>query len=127
MGHYSKECPNLLALLNKENVGSSTWRFFAKEKGKTRVHLIELMSEGQENVLMGLERSLKIPKDVVDVMAQTKWFAENTIHLDINVKRFKEMAKAPKKKKNSPKWRFGFQNFLISRDFGLYLVVKDVG
>jgi hypothetical protein len=30
------------------------------------------MSEGQENVLMGLERSLKIPKDVVDVMAQTK-------------------------------------------------------
>jgi hypothetical protein len=77
--------------------------------------------------LMGLERSLKILEDVVDVMAQTKWLAKNTIHLNINVKRFKEMAKAPKNKKKSPKRRFGFQNFLISRDFGLYLVVKDVG
>jgi hypothetical protein len=59
-------------LLNKENVGSFIRRFFAKEKGKARVHLIEPMSEGQENVLMGLERSLKILEDVVDVMAQTK-------------------------------------------------------
>jgi hypothetical protein len=45
MGHYSNECPNLLTLSTKENVGSSTLRFSTKEKGKTQVHLIELMSE----------------------------------------------------------------------------------
>jgi hypothetical protein len=63
MGHYSRECPN---------TGSSTQRLFAKEKGKTQVHLIELMSERWEKALMGLERNLKIPKDVIDVMAQIK-------------------------------------------------------
>jgi len=31
---------------------------------------------------MGLEKSLQIPEDVVDVMAQSKRPAENTIHLD---------------------------------------------
>jgi hypothetical protein len=30
------------------------------------------MSEGREKVLMGLERSFKIPEDVIDIMAQTK-------------------------------------------------------
>jgi hypothetical protein len=30
------------------------------------------MNEGREKVFMGLERSLKIPKDVMDVMVQTK-------------------------------------------------------
>jgi hypothetical protein len=30
------------------------------------------MNEGQKNVLMGLERSLKIPEDVIDVMARIK-------------------------------------------------------
>jgi hypothetical protein len=46
MGHYSKECPNLLALPTRENVGSSTQRFYVEEKGKTQIHLIELMNEG---------------------------------------------------------------------------------
>ncbi len=77
MGHYSKECPNLPALVIRENVGSSTWRFFAKEKGKIQIHLIELMNEGQELALMGLEKSLKIPEDVIDVMAQIKRLMEN--------------------------------------------------
>jgi len=72
MGHYSKECPNLLALATRENAGSFTRRFFAKEKGKAQVHLIELINEGRDNALMGLEKSLKIPKDAMDVMAQTK-------------------------------------------------------
>jgi hypothetical protein len=45
MGHYSKECPNLPTLVTKENVGSSTQRFFEKEKGKAQVHLIEPMNE----------------------------------------------------------------------------------
>jgi hypothetical protein len=30
------------------------------------------MNEGRKKVLMGLERSLKIRKDVIDVMAQIK-------------------------------------------------------
>jgi hypothetical protein len=36
------------------------------------VHLIESINEGQKNVLMGLEKSLKIPKDAMGVMAQIK-------------------------------------------------------
>jgi hypothetical protein len=72
MGHYSKECSNLPALPTRENVGSSTRRFSVKEKGKIQIHLIKLMNEGQEKVLMGLEDSLKIPENVGDVMAQTK-------------------------------------------------------
>jgi len=43
------------------------------------------MSEGWEKAYMGLERSFKILEDVVDVMAQTKWPVENTIHLDANI------------------------------------------
>jgi hypothetical protein len=45
MGYYSRECPNLLTLSTKENVGSSTRRFSIKEKGKAQVHSIELMNE----------------------------------------------------------------------------------
>jgi len=52
---------------------------------------------------------------------------EDTTHLDASVKRFKEIARAPKEKKKNRRWRFGFQDFLISRDFGLYFVVEDVG
>jgi len=47
---------------------------------------------------MGLERSLKIFKDVIDIMAQIKRMVEDTIHFDASVKRFKEMARTPKKK-----------------------------
>jgi hypothetical protein len=46
---------------------------------------------------MGLEKSLQFPKDAMDVMAQTKRLAENTTHPDTSIKRFKEMARAPKK------------------------------
>jgi hypothetical protein len=46
--------------------------------------------------LIGLEKSFKIPEDVMDVMAQTKQPTEDTTHHDTSVKRFKEMAKAPK-------------------------------
>jgi hypothetical protein len=127
MGHYSRECPNLPALATRENASSSTRRFSAKEKGKTQVHLIEPINEGRENVLMGLEKSFKIPEDEMDVMAQTKRLVEDTTHLDTSVKRIKEMAKAPKEKKKNRRRRFGFQDFPISRDFGLYLVMKDVG
>jgi len=35
----------------------------------------------------------------MDVMAQTKRPTENTTHLDASVKRFKEMARARKKRK----------------------------
>jgi hypothetical protein len=91
------------------------------------VHLIELINEGQENVLMGLEKSLKIHEDAMDVMAQTKRLVEDIIHLDASVKRFKEMAKAPKEKKKNRRRRFGFQDFPISRDSGPYSMVKDVG
>jgi hypothetical protein len=38
---------------------------------------------------------------VDDVMAQTKQSVDGTIHLNINVKRLKKMAKTPKEKKNS--------------------------
>jgi hypothetical protein len=76
---------------------------------------------------MGLEKSLQFPEDAMDVMAQTKRPAENTAHLDASVKRFKEMARAPKEKKKNRRWRFGFQDFPISRDSGPYSVVKDVG
>jgi hypothetical protein len=65
---------------------------------------------------MGLERSLKIPKDVMDVMAQTKRPMEDTIHFDASVKQFKEMAKALKQKKKNRRRRFGFQDFPIFRD-----------
>jgi hypothetical protein len=47
---------------------------------------------------MGLEKSLKIPKDAMDVMAQTKWPVEDIFHPYASVKRFKEMVKAPKEK-----------------------------
>jgi hypothetical protein len=63
----------------------------------------------------------------MDVMAQIKRPAEDTIHPDTSVKRFKEMARAPKEKKRNRSRRFSFQDFLISRDSGPYLVVKDVG
>jgi hypothetical protein len=35
MGHYSRECPNLLTLATRKNAGFSTGRFSTKEKGKT--------------------------------------------------------------------------------------------
>jgi hypothetical protein len=76
---------------------------------------------------MSLEKNLKIPEDAMDVMAQTKRPAKNTTHLDTSIKRFKEMARAPKKKKKNRRRRFGFQNFPISKDSGPYSVVKDVG
>ncbi len=127
MGHYSKECPNSPALATRENVSSSTRRFSAEEKGKAQVHLIEPISEGREKALMGLERSLQIPEDVINVMAQTKRPAEDATHLDASVKRFKEMVKAPKEKKKNWRRRFGFQDFPISRDSGPYSVMTDVG
>ncbi len=108
MGHYSRECPNLPALATRENAGPSTRRFSAEEKGKAQVHLIEPMSEGREKALTGLERSLKIPEDAIDVMAQSKRPAEGTSHPDASVKRFKEMARAPKEKKKNRRRRFGF-------------------
>jgi hypothetical protein len=60
-------------------------------------------------------------------MDQTKRLAENTTHPDASVKRFKEMVRAPKEKKKNRRWRFGFQDFPISRYSGPYSVVKDVG
>jgi hypothetical protein len=72
MGHYLRKCLNLPTLLTRKNVGSSTQRFSSKEKGKVQIHLIELMNERQKKVLMGLKKNFKIPKDVVDVMVQTK-------------------------------------------------------
>jgi len=51
---------------------------------------------------------------------------EDIIHLDTNVKRFKEMVRALKKIKMNQRWRFGFQNFPISKDSSPYLMVKDV-
>jgi len=127
MGHYSRECPNSPALATRENASSSTQRFSAEEKGKAQVHLIEPINEGREKALMGLEKNLQVPEDVVDVMAQIKQPVEDTTHPDTNVKRFKEMARAPKEKKKSRRRRFGFQDFPISRNSGLYSVVKDVG
>ncbi len=69
MGHYSRECSNLPTLATRENAGSSIRRFSEEEKGKAQVHLVEPMSEGLEKALMGLEKSLKIPEDAIDVMA----------------------------------------------------------
>jgi hypothetical protein len=86
---YQRECKFLYS------------KIFYREKGKAQVHLIEPISEGREKALMGLEKSLQFPKDVMDVMAQTKRPTENTIHLDISIKKFKEMARAPKEKKES--------------------------
>jgi hypothetical protein len=40
------------------------------------------MSEGREKALIGLEKSLKIPEDAIDVMAQTKRPVEGTSHPD---------------------------------------------
>jgi hypothetical protein len=48
---------------------------------------------------MGLERNLKILKDVIDVMGQTKRSTEDITHPNVSFKRFKEMVKAPKEKK----------------------------
>jgi hypothetical protein len=90
------------------------------------MHLIEPMNEGQKKVLIGLERNLKILEDVIDVMAQIKQPVKNSIHFDANVKRIKEMVKAPKEKKKVEKWKVGFQNFPISKYSGLYSIVKDV-
>jgi hypothetical protein len=59
------------------------------------------MSEGQEKALMGLERNFKILEDVIDVTTQTKRLVKDTTHLDICVKRFKEMAKAQKRRKKN--------------------------
>jgi len=52
---------------------------------------------------------------------------EDTIHINTSVKRFKEMARTPKEKKKGRRGKFGFQDFPISKDFGFYLMVKDVG
>jgi hypothetical protein len=76
---------------------------------------------------MGLEKSLKILEDAMDVMAQIKQPTEDTTHFNASIKRFKEMAKAPKEKKKNQKRKFGFQDFSISRDSDPYSVVKDVG
>ncbi len=77
--------------------------------------------------MMGLERSLKIPEDTIDVMAQIERPVEDTTHPNASVKRFKEMARAPKEKRKNRRQRFGFQDFLIFRDFDPYSMVKDVG
>jgi hypothetical protein len=50
---------------------------------------------------MGLEKNLQFPKDAMDVIAQTKRPTEDTTHPYASVKRFKEMAKAPKEKKKN--------------------------
>jgi hypothetical protein len=76
---------------------------------------------------MGLEKSLQFPEDAMDVMAQAKRPMEDTTHPDVSIKRFKEMARAPKDKKKNRKRRFGFQDFPISTDSGPYSVLKDVG
>ncbi len=86
MGHYSKECPNLPALPTKKNVGSFIQRFFIEETRKTQVHLIEPMNEGRKKVLMGLERSLKIPKDLIDVSwpkLNDQWKTQFILTLDV--------------------------------------------
>jgi hypothetical protein len=63
----------------------------------------------------------------MDAMAQIKRSMEDTTHLNVNIKRFKEMARAPKEKKKSRRRRFGFQDFPISRNSSPYLVMKDMG
>jgi len=101
MGHYLRKCPKLSTLSTKENVCCSILRFSLKENEKVQVYLIELMNERRKKALMGLEKSLKILEDVIDVMAKTKQPMEDTIHLAINVERLKEMAKAPKENKKN--------------------------
>jgi len=67
--HYSKKCPNLLAL-PKENVNSYTWKFFIKEKSKVQVLiflpnnqiLVALMRKINE-ILMLMEQ--KLVRDVI--------------------------------------------------------------
>jgi hypothetical protein len=63
--------------------------------------------------LIGLEKSFKILKDVVNVMAQTKRSLEDTTHLDTNVKRFKEMARDQKRRKiiEGEVWILRLSNF----------------
>jgi hypothetical protein len=68
------------------------------------------MSERRRKVL---EKSLKIPKDVMDVMAQTKRLVEDTTHLDVSVKRLKEMARAPKQKRKVEGKGFQFFKILV--------------
>ncbi len=59
----------------------------------------------------------------MDVMAQAKRPMEDTTHHDVSIKRFKEMARAPKKNRRR---RFGFQDFPISRDSGPAVSSKGV-
>ncbi len=126
-GTLFKRMFKFVSLAHQKNMGSFTQRFSVKEKGKTQIHLIEPMCERWEKVLMGLQMNFKIPKDVIDVMAQIKWLVEDTIHHNTNITRFQEMAKTPKEMKKHWRWRFGFQEFPISRNSGPYLVLKDVG
>jgi hypothetical protein len=88
-----KRLSKLANLMTKKNVGFSIQRVFVKKKGKTQIHLIKSMSEGQKKALMGFKKSFKIPYDVVDVMAQIKRPLEEITHHDAKVKRFKEMAR----------------------------------
>ncbi len=107
MGHYLRKCPKLPTLSTKENVCCSILRFSIEENEKAQVHLIEPMNERLEKALMGLEKSLKILEDVIDVMAKTKQLVEDTIHPDVNVKRLNVMAKTQKKNKMNWKWKLG--------------------
>ncbi len=66
-------------------------------------------------------------EDVIDVMAKTKQPVEDTIHLNVNVERLKEMVKAPKENKKNRNWKFGLYDFSIARKFYLYSIMKDVG
>jgi hypothetical protein len=52
---------------------------------------------------------------------------KDTTHFNTSVKRFKEMARAPKQKKKNQKRRFEFQDFPICKDFSLHSMAKDVG
>jgi hypothetical protein len=56
---------------------------------------------------------------VVDDMAQTKKSLEYTIHLDTNVKRFKEMVRAPKEKKIVKGGGLDFKTFQFLKTFVL--------
>jgi hypothetical protein len=82
-------------------VSSSTQKFFVDEKIKTQVHLIKPMNERWEIFLMSFERNFKTTKDVINVMAQTKWLMEDITYPHTIVKRFKEMVRAPREKKKS--------------------------
>jgi hypothetical protein len=48
---------------------------------------------------MGLERNFNFFEDVVNVMAQIKQPMEDIDHPNTSVKKFKEMVKAPKRRK----------------------------